>query len=140
MLSVPLRGTIFRWRSRTYPQLRSFGACSGGFVIGPPLEHREGKGMLIPLQAPKERSCGISIPLPSLGSAKRDLLSSSTSYGMLSVPLRGTIFRWRSRTYPQLRSFGACSGFRDIGPALRNQERVRGCLSHCKLRRSAAVG
>ena len=35
-----------------------------------------------PLQAPKERSCGISITSPSLGSAKRDRLSSSTSYGM----------------------------------------------------------
>ena len=35
-----------------------------------------------PLQALKERSCGISITSSSLGSAKRDLLSSSTSYGM----------------------------------------------------------
>ena len=35
-----------------------------------------------PLQAPKERSCGISITSSSLGSAKRDPLSSSTSYGM----------------------------------------------------------
>ena len=35
-----------------------------------------------PLQAPKERSFGISITSSSLGSAKRDLLSSSTSYGM----------------------------------------------------------
>ena len=75
-----------------------------------------------PLQAPKERSCGISIISLSLGSAKRDLLSSSISYEMLSVPLRGTIFRWRSRTYPQLRSFGACSGFHNIGPAPRNPQ------------------
>ena len=37
-----------------------------------------------------------------------------------SVPLRGTIFRWRCRTYPQLRCFAACSGFHDIGPAPRN--------------------
>ena len=38
----------------------------------------------------------------------------------VSVPLRGTIFRWRCRTYPQLRCFAACSGFHDIGPAPRN--------------------
>ena len=38
----------------------------------------------------------------------------------MSVPLRGTIFRWRCRTYPQLRCFAACSGFHDIGPAPRN--------------------
>ena len=36
--------------------------------------------------------------------------------------LRGNIFRWRSRMYPQLRSFGACSGFHDIGPAPRNPQ------------------
>ena len=39
-----------------------------------------------------------------------------------SVPLRGTIFRWRCRTYPQLRCFAACSGFHDIGPAPRNSQ------------------
>ena len=39
-----------------------------------------------PLQAPKERSCGISITSPSLGSAKRDRLSSSTSQGMCQSP------------------------------------------------------
>ena len=39
-----------------------------------------------PLQAPKERSCGTSITSPSLGSAKRDRLSSSTSYGMRQSP------------------------------------------------------
>ena len=38
------------------------------------------------LQAPKERSCGIIIPSPSLGSAKRDRLSSSTPYGMRQSP------------------------------------------------------
>ena len=37
-----------------------------------------------------------------------------------SVPLRGTIFRWRCRTYPQLRCFAACSGFLMVGPASRN--------------------
>ena len=73
-----------------------------------------------PLQAPKERSCGISITSQSLGSAKRDRLSSSTSYGMRQSPLRGTIFRWRCSTYPQLRCFAACSGFHYIGPAPRN--------------------
>ena len=73
-----------------------------------------------PLQAAKQRSCGISIPSPSLGSAKRDRPSSSTSYGMRQSPLRGTIFRWRCSTYPQLRCFAACSGFHYIGPAPRN--------------------
>ena len=73
-----------------------------------------------PLQAPKERSCWIGITSPSLGSAKRDRLSSSTSYGMRQSPLRGTIFRWRCSTYPQLRCFAACSGFHYIGPAPRN--------------------
>ena len=37
-----------------------------------------------------------------------------------SAPLRGTIFRWRCSTYPQLRCFAACSGFHYIGPAPRN--------------------
>ena len=52
-----------------------------------------------------------------------------------SVPLRGTIFRWRCRTYPQLRCFAACSGFHDIGPAPRNPQLilnllvVRGCVA-----------
>ena len=81
-----------------------------------------------PLQAPKERSCGISITSPSLGSAKRDRLSSSTSYGMRQSPLRGTIFRWRCRTYPQLRCFAACSGFHDIGPASRNPQLILNLL------------
>ena len=53
----------------------------------------------------------------------------------LSVPLRGTIFRWKYRTHPQRRSFAACSGFHDIGPALRNPQLilnlqvVRGCVA-----------
>ena len=46
----------------------------------------------------------------------------------MSVPLRGTIFRWRCRTYPQLRCFAACSGFHDIGPALRNQQLILNLL------------
>ena len=40
--------------------------------------------------------------------------------GCVSPPLRGTIFRWRCSTYPQLRCFAACSGFHYIGPAPRN--------------------
>ena len=63
-----------------------------------------------PLQAAKQRSCGISIPSPSLGSAKRDRPSSSTSYGMRQSPF-GELYGWRCRTYPQLRCFAACSGF-----------------------------
>ena len=49
--------------------------------------------------------------------------------------LRGTIFRWKYRTHPQRRSFAACSGFHDIGPALRNPQFilnlqvVRGCVA-----------
>ena len=39
-----------------------------------------------PLQAPKERSCGISITSPSPGSAKRDRLSSSISDRMCKSP------------------------------------------------------
>ena len=50
-------------------------------------------------------------------------------YEMVSIPLRGTIFRWRSRTYPQLRSFGACSGFHDIGPAPRNPQLLLNLLA-----------
>ena len=55
--------------------------------------------------------------------------------GDASVPLRGTIFRWRCRTYPQLRCFAACSGFRMVGPAPRNPQLklnllvVRGCVA-----------
>ena len=45
-----------------------------------------------PLQAPKERSCGIGITSPSLGSAKRDRLSSSTIYGKHKSPFRELIF------------------------------------------------
>ena len=41
-----------------------------------------------------------------------------------SVPLRGTLFRWRCCTYPQLRCFAACSGFHNIGPASRNQQLI----------------
>ena len=46
----------------------------------------------------------------------------------VSVPLRGTIFRWRYRTYPQLRCFAACSGFHDIGPAPRNPQFILNLL------------
>ena len=43
--------------------------------------------------------------------------------GDASVPLRGTHLGGY-HIYPQLRCFAACSGFHDIGPASRNQERV----------------
>ena len=45
-----------------------------------------------------------------------------------SVPLRGTIFRWRCRIYPQLRCFAACSGFHDIGPVPRNPQLILNLL------------
>ena len=44
--------------------------------------------------------------------------------GNASVPLRGTICRWRFFTYPQLRCSAACSGFHDIGPASRNPQLI----------------
>ena len=49
--------------------------------------------------------------------------------GDVSVPLRGTICRLRFLTYPQLRCFAACSGFHDIGPALRNPLLILNLLS-----------
>gem|GEM_PF-1506455 len=73
-----------------------------------------------PLQAPKERSCGTSITSPSLGSAKRDRLSSSTSYGMCQSPFGELYLGGGIARTPQLRCFAACSGFHDIGPAPRN--------------------
>ena len=45
-----------------------------------------------------------------------------------SVPIRGTIYRWRSLMYPQLRCFAACNGFHDIGPAPRNSQFVLNLL------------
>ena len=81
-----------------------------------------------PLQAPKERSCGISITSPSPGSAKRDLLSSSISDGMCKSPFGELIFG-EGHIYPQLRCFAACSGFHDIGPALRNLQLMLNLLS-----------
>ena len=66
----------------------------------------------------------------SLGSAKRDRLSSSTSYGKRQSPSGElTIFRWRSLMYPQLRCFAACSGFHDIGPAPRNPQLILNLLA-----------
>ena len=52
----------------------------------------------------------------------------------VSVPLRGTHLGGY-HFYPQLRSFAACSGFHDIGPAPRNQQLklnllvIRGCVA-----------
>ena len=43
--------------------------------------------------------------------------------------LRGTIFRWRSLMYPQLRCFAACSGFHEIGPAPRNPQLILNLLA-----------
>ena len=42
----------------------------------------------------------------------------------VSVPLRGTIYRWMYLMYPQLRSFAACSGFLMVGPAPRNLQLI----------------
>ena len=86
-----------------------------------------------PLQAPKERSCGIT-STPSLGSAKRDDYHPKHHTGCISPP-SGNYMWWRYRTYPQLRCFAACSGFHDIGPAPRNPQLklnllvVRGCVT-----------
>ena len=81
-----------------------------------------------PLQAPKERSCGISTHHHPL------VPQSGTDYhpkhhtGCISPP-SGNYMWWRCRTYPQLRCFAACSGFHDIGPALRNQQLILEIMS-----------
>ena len=87
-----------------------------------------------PLQAPKERSCGISThhhPLvPQSGTDSHP----KHHTGCISPP-SGNYMWWRCRTYPQLRCFAACSGFHDIGPAPRNPQLilnllvVRGCVT-----------
>ena len=89
-----------------------------------------------PLQAPKERSCGTSrLPLTISWFRKAGPTILLNIIVEASVPLRGTIFMWRSLMYPQLRCFAACSGFHDIGPALRNPQLilnllvVRGCVA-----------
>ena len=79
-----------------------------------------------PLQAPKERSCGIGITSPSLGYAKRDRLSSSTIYGKHKSPFWELIFL---HMYPQLRYFAACSGFHYKGPAPRNPQLILNLLA-----------
>ena len=90
-----------------------------------------------PLQAAKQRSCGISIPSPSLGSAKRDLIMKPTASCEAAqlwvrtilpphiVPRRGT-----DASPMMLRKIA--------GPASRNQERVRGSLLVPQLRSFAA--
>ena len=67
---------------------------------------------------------------PSLGSAKRDRLSSSTSYGMRQS-LFGELYMegWGIISYPQQRCFAACSGFHDIGPAPRNLQLILNLLA-----------
>ena len=53
-----------------------------------------------------------------------------------SVPLRGTHLHYYM--YPQLRCFAACSGFHNIGPALRNQQLILEIMSvDAGLRRDA---
>ena len=74
-----------------------------------------------PLQAAKQRSCGISIPSPPLGSAKRDRLSSSTIYGKHKSPFRELIFWAYVPT--------ACSGFHYKGPAPRNPQLILNLLA-----------
>ena len=89
-----------------------------------------------PLQAPKERSCGISNPPHPLLVPR-----SGTDYhpqhhtGCVSPP-SGNYMGWKYRTYPQRRCFAACSGFHYIGPAPRNTQlrldlglTVRGCVA-----------
>ena len=48
--------------------------------------------------------------------------------GCVSPP-SGNYMGWRCRTYPQLRCFAACSGFHDIGPALRNPQLILNLLA-----------
>ena len=76
-------------------------------TIAAPNQRRVLKGHVSirnPLQAPKERSCGISITSQSLGSAKRDRLSSSTIYGKHKSPFRELIFGAYVPTAALLRS------------------------------------
>ena len=83
-----------------------------------------------PLQAPKERSCGTSkLPLTIPWFRKTGPTILLYIIWEASVPLRGTIFRWRSLMYPQLRCFAACSGFHDIGPAPRNPQLILNLLA-----------
>ena len=77
-----------------------------------------------PLQAPKERSCGINNPLHT-----NLVPRSGTDYhpqhhtGCVSPP-SGNYMGWNYRTYPQRRCFAACSGFHDIGPAPWNPQLI----------------
>ena len=84
-----------------------------------------------PLQAPKERSCGISITSPSSGSAKRDRLSSSISDGMCKSPFGELILGGAYLpTAALLRSLQWVSDgrSRSAEPAAHTQSaRVRGC-------------
>ena len=111
----------------THPRTTSRLSMSCGFRgAGPSIRN--------PLQAPKERSCGISTHHHPL------VPRSGTDYhpkhhtGCISPP-SGNYMGWRCRTYPQLRCFAACSGFHDIGPASRNPLLilnllvVRGCVA-----------
>ena len=94
-----------------------------------------------PLQAPKERSCGINNPphpllVPRSGTDHHP----QHHLGCVSPP-SGNYMGWKYCTYPQLRCFAACSGFHDIGPAPRNLQLilnllvVRGCVAMpCKYR------
>ena len=81
-----------------------------------------------PLQAPKERSCGISITLSPSWFRKAGPTIILNIIRDALVPLRGTISGWKYRTYPQRRCFAACSGFHDIGPASRNPQLILNLL------------
>ena len=75
------------------------------------------------------RSAAVGYPLTLSWFRKAGPTTILYIIGDASVPLRGTIFRWRCRTYPQLRCFAACSGFHDIGPASRNQQLILNLLA-----------
>ena len=81
-----------------------------------------------PLQAPKERSCGISILSPSLGSAKRDRLSSSTSQGMCQSPF-GELYGMEVSHVPTAALLRSLQWVYDIGPASRNPQLILNLLA-----------
>ena len=94
------------WEDGLYPQRRCFAACSGFQIVGPATRNLWGDGRIA--YAPQRR-CPTAALLRSL-----QWVSDSRSR---VAEHRG---RWEVCLYPQRRCFAACSGFRIVGPAMRN--------------------
>ena len=82
------------------PQRRCFAACSGFQMVGPASRNLWGDGGLLCPTAALLRSLQWGSDGRSRGAEHRG--------------------RWEVCLYPQRRCFAACSGFRIVGPALRN--------------------